>query len=129
MKRKLILVVDNEPAILHVCSEYLTKAMGCRILKADCCSGAINILLKDTPDCVVLDYTLPDGDARRVCAAMKCDGKTTPPVIIFSGSEDAVICLKGEYPADIVVSKDTPLKELVNLINTAVTDRKHLREK
>lgn len=127
MKNRTVLIVDDEPALLRILSTYFAQHVGYSVLKASTCCDAIDIILKAPPDCVILDYNLPDGNARHVCAAIECDGKTTPPVIVFSASEDARACLKGEYPADMVLSKNTPMQEIPGLIDKLIAEREKSR--
>lgn len=128
MKGKTILIVDDQPPIIRILSEYFTST-GFHVLKSDSCATAIEVLRHEHPDCIILDYTLEDGDARKVCAAIHCDGETTPPVVIFSGSEEARVCLKGRYAADSYVSKCTPLNELLIVVDNLIAERNIRRGK
>ena len=58
---KTILVVDDEPEIVALCSDYL-RAAGYAVLTARDGRAALDLLRASPPDLVVLDLGLPEVD-------------------------------------------------------------------
>lgn len=57
-----ILVVDDNPALLELLGQTLTDAGYPAPRTADCAAGARQILEEFSPDLIILDVNLPDGD-------------------------------------------------------------------
>lgn len=76
-----ILVVDDEPAILHALTSALT-ARGYRVRQAVNGHSAIDMVAADPPDAVVLDLRLPDIDGVEVCRRMRT--LSNVPIIVLS---------------------------------------------
>jgi two-component system, OmpR family, KDP operon response regulator KdpE len=76
-----ILVVDDEPAILHALTSALT-ARGYRVRQAVNGQSAIDMVAADPPDAVVLDLRLPDIDGVEVCRQLRTSSNV--PIIVLS---------------------------------------------
>lgn len=67
-----ILLVDDEPSLLSLLTQYLTR-QGHEVRTAGTCAAATAALLEEGPlDAAIIDLTLPDGngeDIARQCAA------------------------------------------------------------
>ena len=59
---KKILVVDDSKTIRTLC-EWIYKGLEDKILTADSAEAARQMIQSESPDVVIVDYTLPDGDA------------------------------------------------------------------
>ena len=57
-----VLVVDDNPALLELLGQTLTDAGYPTPRTADCAAGARQILEEFSPDLIILDVNLPDGD-------------------------------------------------------------------
>lgn len=57
-----VLVVDDNPALLELLGQTLTDAGYPAPRTADCAAGARQILEEFSPDLIILDVNLPDGD-------------------------------------------------------------------
>ncbi len=76
-----VLVVDDEPAILHT-MEVNLRARGYTVLVAATGSQALSLATRRHPDVVVLDLGLPDIDGIDVIQGLR--GWTNIPIIILS---------------------------------------------
>ena len=65
-----ILVVDDEPTVRAVVSDYL-RLDGARVTEADNGHKTLEILAKDRPDLVVLDVMLPEVDGLEVLRSIR----------------------------------------------------------
>lgn len=122
MTQQTILVVDDEPQWLQLISRVF-KSHGYHVLTASSCAGALEALKSNKPDCAILDFNLSDGDATRVCAAIRARKATRIPVVIFSSDPAAEECLGKKHSADKFLLKTAPLEELYSIVNELLTMR------
>ncbi|MDT8287651.1 MAG: response regulator [Elusimicrobiales bacterium] len=112
MRRKTILVVDDEPIWRNLLSRLLVPA-GYRVITAPSGACGLEAARSGAADCVILDYHLPDGTARQFCPSMRAAAPRRVPIIIFSSEPLAVELLACETGADAFFLKTTPLKVLL----------------
>lgn len=84
---KKVLVVDDSKTVRTLC-EWIFKGLEDKILTADSATSARGIIATESPDIVLVDYTLPDADAYEFMSSIR--------------SMTRVIALGGTYaPFDI----------------------------
>jgi len=83
-KTKKILIVDDEPDVLRILEKRLSSS-GFEVSKAADGKSALQLVVKEKPDLVILDIDMPGMDGGEVAARMK-DHETTRhiPVIFLS---------------------------------------------
>jgi two-component system KDP operon response regulator KdpE len=121
MEKKMILVVDDDPAILRLLSTNL-KARGYGVITATDGDEALEAVQKDFVDLIILDIMMPRLDGVQVCRRIR--EWSDIPIIILSarGDEnDKVKCL--ELGADDYLTKPFGIAELMARINTAFRHR------
>jgi two-component system, OmpR family, response regulator ResD len=121
--RGTVLVVDDEPAIGDVVSRYLQRA-GYATAIAATGQAALDRVVSDRPDVVVLDLMLPDIDGLEVMRRVRRDdGKRAAIILLTARGEesDRVIGLRlgaDDYvvkpfsPAELVARVDALLRRL-----------------
>lgn len=82
MEKKKILIVDDEPDVLLLLGERLTKA-GYNVFKAASGKEAIEYAGKKSPDLIVLDIAMPGMDGSEVATVLRNDPKTKDIPILF----------------------------------------------
>jgi DNA-binding NarL/FixJ family response regulator len=84
--RLRVLIVDDHPGILKSVSRLL--AFDCDIVGsvADC-TGLVETTQRLQPDLIVLDVTLPNGDALEACRQVT-QGNPEMKVIVFTAADD-----------------------------------------
>ncbi|MFA5276580.1 MAG: response regulator [Candidatus Omnitrophota bacterium] len=83
---KKILLVDDEPDIMSVATVRLEHS-GYKIIPAIDAEEAQAILLKNTPDLILLDLLLPGMQGDELCKKLKSDDKYKKiPIILFTAS-------------------------------------------
>jgi PAS domain S-box-containing protein len=85
-----ILVIDDSPEDRAEVRQLLLKGSDRRYHFIEAGTGAAGLreALAALPDCVVLDYNLPDADAPKLLAALAGpDGATICPVVVLTGSD------------------------------------------
>ncbi|MEW5905560.1 MAG: response regulator [Elusimicrobiota bacterium] len=115
MRRKTILVVDDEPIWRNLLSRLLVPA-GYRVTTAPSGSCGLKAARTGEADCVILDYHLPDGTAREFCPAIRAALPRPVPILIFSSEPSAADLLTRDGHADAFFLKTTPLNVLLAAI-------------
>src|SRR5512139_2080754 len=113
---KTILVVDDEPKITQLVSDYLERA-GFRVRVAHDGRTALSLARTDKPDLVVLDLGLPQMDGLDFTRELR---KTSViPIIMLTARSDESDKLIGlELGADDYITKPFSPKELVARVRT-----------
>jgi DNA-binding response OmpR family regulator len=123
-----ILIVDDEPNVLRMVS-YALNAEGFEIVVAQNGTEALNKVLTEAPDLVLLDVMLPDMSGVEVCEQLRKQQETIDlPVIMLSALaqvSDKVRCL--EAGADEYVTKPIAPQELIARIKALLARFRQVR--
>lgn len=87
MKRKRILVVDDEVYILHIL-EFSLAVEGYDVMTAPSGEQALQMIEEDRPDLIVLDILMPGIDGLEVCRCIKADERLADIPIIFLSAKE-----------------------------------------
>lgn len=113
-----ILIADDDDAWIRVLARYFAPP-GYEVLWAGTWAEAGVLAERQLPDVVLVDATLPDGDAAGFCATLRADSRfDRTALIMVSGNEGAA----ADCPADRFVLKGRPLKELEDLLPEALKE-------
>lgn len=131
MGKITILVVEDEAAIQQLVSYNLIKA-GFHVTCADNGEEALECLLKESIDCVLLDLMLPGMSGLEVCETIRRKSEKNdryiPIVMLTAKGEEEDIVEGLEYGADDYVTKPFSPKVLIARIK-AVLRRGYERQK
>jgi DNA-binding response OmpR family regulator len=83
--QELILVVDDEPKIVKLTSDYLEKD-GFRVISANDGRTALEAARREKPDLIILDLMLPDLDGWEVCQTLRRESGI--PIILLTARSD-----------------------------------------
>ncbi|HET6447478.1 MAG TPA: response regulator transcription factor [Conexibacter sp.] len=113
-----ILFVEDEPSISEPFTRALTRA-GFDTTTVGTAAGALETAARIDPDLVLLDLTLPDGDGRDVCRALRRRGDVPIVMLTARGTEtDRVVGL--ELGADDYVVKPFSGAEVIARIRAVL---------
>lgn len=110
MGKGTILMVDDDANLQLVMEEYL-KSDGYVVLKAGSIAAANDKLGMASPDVILLDLNLPDGEGLNLIPLLRM--KTKAGIIIVSGKNsttEKIVCL--EMGADDYLTKPFEMREL-----------------
>jgi DNA-binding response OmpR family regulator len=111
-EHRLVLVVEDEPAIADVITMYLTRA-GYRVRVESDGSAALEVARAQRPDAIVLDVGLPGIDGIEVCRRLR-SGQDWTPILFVTARDDEVDRVVGlELGADDYMTKPFSPRELV----------------
>lgn len=123
-----ILVVDDEQRIIDLAKMYLEQD-GYRVMSATDGVNALNKILDDKPNLVVLDLMLPGMDGLEVCRRVRAESDV--PIIMLTARSDDIDKIVGlELGADDYLTKPFNPRELVARVKAILrrADRKASRE-
>jgi DNA-binding response OmpR family regulator len=83
---KSVLCVDDDDSIRPLLARILHNA-GFVVIEAASCAAAQLAISKHTPDLVILDVDLGDGDGFDLAAKWRQDGHANLPILSISGRE------------------------------------------
>ena len=116
-----VLVVDDEPAILRFLKPAL-EANNYEFISAGTVAEAIKRIAADSPDIVVLDLGLPDGDGKDVIRQVRAWSDV--PIIVLSARDREAEKIEAlDLGADDFVNKPFGVGELLARMRTALRHR------
>lgn len=118
---KKIFIIDDEPDLLRLASDLLTKE-GYLAASAASAKEGLEKLRKNPADLVLLDLQMPGMDGFEACRVMKADPalKSLPIIIVSVKSREADVVVGLELGADDYVRKPFRKRELLARIKTAL---------
>jgi two-component system OmpR family response regulator len=112
MSQATILIVDDEPGVRELLSDALGMS-GYLTLSAPDGVEALNLLLKQPVDLMLIDINMPKMDGFELLERHRKDGHQTPAIMLSARGERADITTGLKLGADDYVTKPFGLEELV----------------
>lgn len=115
---KKILIVDDDPVIRALVSDYLA-AFGYDVITAESGKECLERLDSVSPDILFLDMQMPDMTGRDVLVSLKSAGREDVPVVLFSANDESRknTSREGVAPAAFL-RKPFDMKELLRLASS-----------
>lgn len=108
---ELILVVDDEPKIVRLATDYLVKH-GFRVTAAGDGLTALAVARSERPDLIILDLMLSQMDGREVCRTLRRESDV--PIIMLTALAEEIDQVTGlEIGADDYITKPFSPRALV----------------
>jgi two-component system response regulator RegX3 len=118
MMKRQILVVEDEPSIAEPLSAALERE-GFRTIVVGTAADGVDAFRAHSPDLVLLDVMLPDGDGRDVLREIRSSSRT--PVVVLSARGEEVDVVAGlELGADDYVTKPFSAAQLTARIRAVL---------
>jgi len=117
-----ILVVDDDARIRDLLCRYLSQEGFAVIMAADAVEMD-QLLLRETPDLLVLDVMMPGEDGLAICRRMRATGEHTPIIMLTAKGADVDRIVGLEVGADDYLSKPFNPRELLARINAVLRRR------
>lgn len=118
MNRSTVLIVDDDKAWLRSISKFF-KFFNYDVRTALTCAEGIDAAREHRPNCVLLDFHLPDAEADYFCSRIRSDKnlKKTPIIIVsVDGGQECGAYLKCQ--ADGFVMKGGPLNTIRMMVDS-----------
>ena len=114
-----VLVIDDEPPIRKLLRMGLT-AQGYQILEAPNGKTALELLLKEAPDLIILDLGLPDMHGHELLQTIRARNESVPIVVLSSRGDEAGKVQALDLGADDYVTKPFGMDELLARMRAAL---------
>ena len=115
-----VLVVDDSPTVALKLSIQL-EAAGFDVCTEREGTEALASVIREDPDLVMLDISLPDIEGPELCRIIKkhaADNHTVVPILLYSGlTEEEMSSIVDTCGADGFLHKSCPLGEMVEKIS------------
>lgn len=116
-----VLVIDDEPPIVELARLYLERE-GYRVEGCGTAAGGLSRISASSPDLVILDLMLPDGDGFEICRQVRA--RSDVPILMLTARADDVDKIVGlELGADDYMTKPFNPRELVARVKAILRRR------
>jgi len=122
-----VLIIEDDPLQLDFLEDGLTR-QGFNVLAAMTCNGGVRLARSESPDVILLDVILPDGDGLKVCQSLVDDPRTADiPIIVLSGSDrEDIVFLSRTSGSQYFLKKPFDPNTLLILINQAIEESRSI---
>jgi CheY-like chemotaxis protein len=117
-----LLIVEDEPEQLRL---YTQALAGYRLTCVSTASAALDLLAKQTPDVILLDHVLAQGELGLDALPRLKQAAAHVPIIVISGTlaiTDQLRALQGPQSAHYVLEKPVGLKKLRETVKRALDE-------
>ncbi|WP_371018367.1 response regulator transcription factor [Pseudalkalibacillus sp. JSM 102089] len=122
-----ILVVDDEISILTLLQFNLEQA-GYEVVTAENGAEALEVVVEEKPNCIILDLMLPEMDGLEVCKELRQRHIHTPVLMLTAKDDEFDKVLGLELGADDYMTKPFSPREVVARIKAILRRVKQLEE-
>jgi two-component system response regulator HydG len=123
-----VLIVDDLPALADQYAYDLRRLAGHETLVAHDGDAALELLMREAVDCVVLDLEMPGRDGFGVLRAMR-ERSLDIPVVVYTGTGNYDRCVQAmRLGAYTFVDKDDPVERIAREVENAIERRLLLAE-
>jgi DNA-binding response OmpR family regulator len=122
--RSTILVVEDDDLQCELLETGLTRN-GFHVVTTRTASGGFRLATQESPDVIVLDLGLPDGDGLALCSRLADEPATAnTPIIIISGTTEKDIVRRSRASGGMFfLHKPYDPNTLLLLVNRALDER------
>lgn len=121
---RLVLVLDDEPAVCQAVSAVLSRAG----FEVDCCSDPLSFVeasIKKAPACILLDVVLPEVSGLDILGEL-CSKGCRAPVLMISGESNVATAVQAlKNGATDFIEKPFRGSELVSRVTAALDAPRH----
>jgi len=117
-----ILVVDDDTRIRDLLRRYLTQE-GFDVMLAEDGKSVTRVMMRDTPDLIVLDLMMPGEDGLSICRRLRAANDHTPIIMLTAKGEDIDRIVGLEVGADDYLGKPFNPRELLARIHAVLRRR------
>ncbi|MGH8773134.1 MAG: sigma-54-dependent transcriptional regulator, partial [Burkholderiales bacterium] len=127
MGKNRILLVDDEEGVRFGVRDFL-ESQGFDVAEAESCASAQEAFRTHKPDCAVLDYRLPDGDALELLPLLKKIDDAVPLLVLTGhGSIDLAVRAIKEG-ADQFLTKPVELPALLVVLKRLLENQRNRQQ-
>lgn len=115
-----VLVVDDQPANLHLVGDLLTGSLSCEVIVASNGAQALRRMAARVPDLILMDMLMPGLSGLETCQRIKENPEWRDiPVIFLSASDDKILIVRALETGGVdYVTKPFSSAELLSRVRT-----------
>src|SRR5271165_2481768 len=114
------IIEDYEP--LRVLYDKILRSAGYTTIQAGSCQEALDQLHVRTPDVILLDFSLPDGDGRSVVNYLSDHGRFANTRLVTVTGNDQYRQLAEDYGIEYFLYKPVSMPMLLTLVKRLTAD-------
>jgi CheY-like chemotaxis protein len=118
MKKK-ILILDDDPDILQICTIVLKKK-GFEVIAVNNSNNILEQVRNHQPDVILMDNWIPGPGGIEATRMLKDDAELQNIPVIFFSANSNVTQLASDARADYVLQKPFDIAELEDIVNEAI---------
>lgn len=100
MRQRTLLLIDDDRIWLNITARFF-RELSYIVLKASACAEGIEMARQCRPDCILLDFHMPDLDGGAAASQIRADAELRKtPVIMVSGDAQKEFESQQEYKVD-----------------------------
>jgi DNA-binding response OmpR family regulator len=115
----ILLIADDDPVFVKVIFRFFSR-LKYEVVSASTYAGALALAEERSPEVILLDGSLPDGNDAGFCVAIRSRRKFDRTALIIVSGDDAA---REGCKADRFVLKGGPLSEIETAINETLRER------
>ncbi len=116
-----VIVIDDEPFILMMIEDKLKKA-GIEVITLRESINALEVIRKERPDLIILDWMMPELSGIELCRMLKADSelKEIPVYLLTAKGQDTDKQLGLQCGAALYITKPFSPRALLEIVNEAI---------
>lgn len=127
MRKTRILLVDDDEGVRFGVRAFL-ESHGFEVTEAESCAGAQEAFRAHKPDCAVLDYRLPDGDALHLLPLLK-EIDDSVPLLLLTGYGSIDLAVRAiKEGADQFLTKPVELPALLIVLKRLLENQRNRQQ-
>lgn len=115
--KDLVLIIEDDDAIRKLLTLSLEQE-GFKVVLAGDCKGALRVLNSHSPDLILVDLGLSDGDGKELIKTFR-ESLHTPIIVVSARSEEREIVASLDLGADDYITKPFSTHELLARVRSA----------
>jgi two-component system alkaline phosphatase synthesis response regulator PhoP len=117
---EVVVVVDDEPYILHVLAIKLRNA-GYDVFTAADGQEAVEVCLNEAPDLIITDYQMPCLDGLEFCLKYrKFSGRKIPAILVTAREFDVESDAMSKAGIELVITKPFSPRRIIELVRNTL---------
>lgn len=130
---RILLIEDDQVDRMACRRAFAAEPEKFEFIEADTGADGLRLVRSERPECILLDYRLPDLDGLEVLAQMGGAGGVAPPVVMLTGANDIGVAVeamrRGAHDYLFKDSERRYLELLPRIVERVLHDRRLAEEK